>query len=322
MRLNTYNPRASPSFSPNYGYGVAPECTYSPLEPTRVWYPTMGYPYMPHNPTLEEREACGRRISAVKARHAFPAQPTMADTNRHHSVEIQYGGSQTGGTARRPGPDRPHLSVNSHFSGGEEYEEEEDSDGPDTPHSPQNFLWQDWAAGTPQLQDQQTRPGTVYYGTYPYESIVGTRHPDTQPTFTEHARTDELEPLTEAAPSIAAKSTAAHAEIQQLIYELNNLVLAFKFPSNLEFATLSTEEGSLPELAHTPANRPLQEHNHKLDKLLERLDGIQSNGDPEVQKIRKRAVDQLIQEFERLKRMQAMAWYNVSVSLAKLYSVS
>lgn len=277
---------------------------------------------MPHNPTPQEREACEKRIRAVQARH-MPHTPSDSPSrlaNRDAPLgEIKRGGTTGGGSnGERLRPvlevSPPPLFIPS-FSNGEDHEEE-DSAGPETPYSAHMHWWQDSLPGAPCLKGQQPRPNRrVSFGTHHCEPTADCARSTPQTTPTANTRLGESVPLAEADDLSSSEtngaSTAAHSEIDQVIHEYNTLVLHFKFPQNLDFAT-SAEGKYLPQLTHTPANKGLLEHTHKLEKLLERLDDVQSNGNRGVQRKRKQAVDRLIQELEELKRMQAEACLNVS----------
>ncbi|CAE6477137.1 unnamed protein product [Rhizoctonia solani] len=275
-----------------YSYEFASEYVHPPTQPT----PVPGYPYMPHNATTQEREACITRINAIRARSASHSQPVQFGAPKPEAYRVRAEAKAGGVDTPAGKSSSPEPAADVHSSS-----EEDDSNGPDTPYSPERFIWKDSADDAPEqeyLDHPHTQGKKVYYGSYKY-------YPPAPPVVPEQEHT------TESASDnfTTAASAAARKELQQLTYEFNNLVLAFKFPRNLEF-TVPPNQGGIPKLAHTPASKPLLEHNHKLEKLLEKLDAIESNGDKEIQRLRKQAVGRMLSELEGLKRMEAMALYN------------
>ncbi|CAE6445710.1 unnamed protein product [Rhizoctonia solani] len=274
-----------------YSYEFAPEYLHSSTHSV----PASGYPYMPHNATVEERKTCNSRIRAIRARNASYNQSVQSGP-----LKPQGYGSRTdtrAGEADIPaGQPSSEPSVEIHSSS-----EEDESSGPETPYSHDRFFWKDSpdeALEQENLDHSHPQGRKVYYGSYKY-------YPPAPPVVPEEQHTSEV-----ASDNFTtASSSTARKELQKLTYEFNTLILRFKFPSNLEF-TNPSNEGQLPILAHTPASKPLLEHTHKLEKLLEKLDAVESHGDKEIQRMRKQAVERMLSELEGLKRMEAMALYN------------
>ncbi|KAH7344083.1 hypothetical protein B0J17DRAFT_625653 [Rhizoctonia solani] len=275
-----------------YSYEFAPEYLRSSAQSV----PVSGYPYMPHNATIEERETCNSRIRAIRERNASYTQ-----SSRFGALKPQgYGpcADTTTVEADIPAgrPAFPEPSTDIHSSS-----EEDESSGPETPYSHDRFFWKDSpddALEQENLDYSHPPEKKAYYGSYKY-------YPPAPPVVPEEQHTSEF-----ASDKFTTTTTsAARTELQKLTYEFNALILRFKFPSNLEF-TNSPNKEQLPILAHTPASKPLLEHTHKLEKLLEKLDAIESHGDKEIQRMRKQAVERMLSELEGLKRMEAMALYN------------
>ncbi|KAG8760645.1 hypothetical protein FRC11_000113 [Ceratobasidium sp. 423] len=273
-----------------YNYEFAPEYVRLPAQST----PVSGYPYMPHNATTQEREAYTSRIRAIRARSALHSQPVQfgALKPEAHRVRAEAKAGDVNTLAGKPSSPEPPAGVHSSS-------EEEDSNGPETPHSRERFIWKDSPDDVPEQEHlDHTQGKKVYLRSY---------YPPAPPVTPEEEHTAES-----ASDNFTTATTvAARKELKQLTYEFHNLVLGFKFPRNLEF-TASPNEGELPKLAHTPASKPLLEHNYKLEKLLEKLDAIESHGDKEIQRLRKQAVERMLSELDGLKRMEAMVFYNLN----------
>jgi hypothetical protein len=264
----------------------------------------VGYPYLPHNPTLAELDACRRRMRSVRFNAAFGSR-LEGDSAVGHLGMSSSRGSEGPSSGRWSQP--PLLSEQAGAELSEGYEEE-DSSGPETPYSPTAGLWRD---GMPARSEQPALVPNAPSG-------------ESQVEFSEQLPTSGAQPGLPAAgtgsmadPSIIQRAVA-HATIELIIYEFNSRVLAFKFPSNPDF--ILPQDGEVfPHIAPTSRNKALLSHKHELEKLLDRLDSIQSHGDDEVRKVRKGAVERVTQEMDGLNRLQAMAWYNVSIVLLSLY---
>ncbi|CAE6366320.1 unnamed protein product [Rhizoctonia solani] len=281
----------SPTMS-TYHYEFAPEYAHPATEPAQV----SGYPYIPHNATTHEREACNIRIRALLARNANYLQPIQPGTPKSEACRASPETKASGANTPTGKLATPEPFTDTYSSG----EEESDSNGPHTPYNCYQSPWKGALDGEPELKptDHPYLQGKkIYFGSYKY-------FPPVPPPIPQQERTEEL--LSDNFTTAA--SSAARKELCQAVYEFHTLVLGFKFPSNLEFTT--PRAGELPKLAHTPASKPLLEHNHKLEKLLERLDAIESRGDKEIQRMRKQAVERMLSELDGLKRMESMALYN------------
>ncbi|KDN35702.1 hypothetical protein RSAG8_11381, partial [Rhizoctonia solani AG-8 WAC10335] len=288
------------STTSTYGYGFAPGYVRRHTGST----PISGYPYIPHNATNQEREVCNSRIRAIRARNASYAQSSQSGALEPEGYRPRPG-SKAGSVAGKSSSLEP--STNIHSSS-----EEEDSSGPETPYShdrANTYPTKDFPEDVPEqelLDHSHPQGENVYFGSYKY-------YPPAPPVVPEEQHTSE----SASGTFTTAASAAARKELQRLTYEFNNLVLGFKFPSSLEF-TESTHGGKLPKLAHTPSNKLLLEHTQKLEKMLERLDAIESHGDTDIQRMRKQAVERMLSELGSLKRMEAMALYNFNYERVKL----
>ncbi|CAE6396872.1 unnamed protein product [Rhizoctonia solani] len=292
MVSRSFNSSGETPNTSTYQYGFAPEYAYTSTRATRV----SGYPYVPHNATVQEREACNDRIRAIRARNSN-YQPSYLETPNTKAF-------RTHPEAKTSGIGTPAGQLTAEEPLPESYSSSEDgweSNGPQTPYNAESFLWKDPLGGAAELEpaDHPCVEGKkIYFGSYKY-------YPPAPPPIPGQEHMEE--PSSNAPTTTASRS--ARKELGQVVYEFHTLALGFRFPSNLEFTTPSGV-GELPKLAHTPASKPLLEHNHKLEKLLERLDSIQSNGDKEIQRMRKQAVERMLLELDGLKRMESMALYN------------
>ncbi|KEP53710.1 putative BAG domain protein [Rhizoctonia solani 123E] len=281
------------STSSTYSYEFAPR---SYVRPHTESTPVSGYPYIPHNATTQEREACNSRIHAIRARNASYAQPSHSGVFKPEGYRPHAG--VEAGSIHIPAGKSSSLghSADIHSSS-----EGEDSSGPETPYSHDRFIWKDSSDDVSEqesLDHSHHQGSNADFGSYKY-------YPPAPPVVPEEQHPTELASDT----FTTAASAATRKELQQLTYEFHNLVLGFKFPPNLEFTNLS-KEGELPKLTHTSTNKSLLEHNQRLEKLLEKLDAIESHGDKDIQRMRKQAVEWMLSELETLKRMESMALYN------------
>jgi BAG domain-containing protein len=81
--------------------------------------------------------------------------------------------------------------------------------------------------------------------------------------------------------------------IQDIRSALTKLSAGFSLPLSLDF---SDDEPN--GLAYTPTNAPVRVYEHALDKLLEQLDAVESDGDEEVRVERKAAVKEVEKAIE------------------------
>ncbi|KAG8772566.1 hypothetical protein FRC12_002990 [Ceratobasidium sp. 428] len=141
--------------------------------------------------------------------------------------------------------------------------------------------------------------------------------------------TPELKP-TELAPkrSCLKPRTPAHnaalSTIEQIAFEVDDNVVAFQPPRDLDFETPAkptSDINAVPRLAYTAQTRPLLEHIHKLESLQSELDGIPSYGDAVIRKARKEAGSRIQKELDGLARIQARFWHKqIQRSSAQHYS--
>ncbi|KAG8678943.1 hypothetical protein FRC08_017354, partial [Ceratobasidium sp. 394] len=192
-----------------------------------------GYPYIPHNPTLAELEACTRRMRSVKTRESPKNCYRPSSGGNYPGVRADgasTGAGTTSGNQSYPGS--PELADESDQSYNES-EEEEESSGPETPYSLITGLWRG-----------EARPAFVPPQTFqsvpkapPATPIVA---PVPAPNTNEEA--DYSSDLAAASDSSDSHSSVAstdrafaYAAIEEIIYELNSSVLNFKMPDSLQF---------------------------------------------------------------------------------------
>jgi len=117
--------------------------------------------------------------------------------------------------------------------------------------------------------------------------------------------------------------------IQSLISEFNALHASFTYPSAISFqnhssssayvvnvAAVDPSSGSddidpntrIPKLAFNSTNYGLLAYNDALDKLLIKLDGVESWGDPGVRKRRRDAVKQIEKEQGLIEKFWKLSW--------------
>lgn len=120
-------------------------------------------------------------------------------------------------------------------------------------------------------------------------------------------------PDTDGPVATSADIEAAYQTIDDITYDFNKRVLAFSFPSLLDFT-----DGDAPSLRFTDHNKPLMMHKEYLEKLLFRLDEIQWYGDEGVRKARKRTVVDVQEQLDNLRRMEKMVHDNVSLAIGKV----
>ncbi|KAG8747079.1 hypothetical protein FRC10_002495 [Ceratobasidium sp. 414] len=254
-----------------------------------------GYPYIPHNPTLAELEACTRRMRSVRFRHSPENRYRPSPRDNHSSLR---GASKTSGDQSQLGFPESNQSDNG---------SEEESSGPETPYSLQAGLWRDEArpAFVPPQSFQpvsQTPPTTPAFAPAPAPNVAE----EVDASSDLHTTSDD----SDSNSSVSSTDRAfAYARIEEVIYELNSCVLKFKMPDNLRFAAPKDGE-VLPQLPYEDRNKPLIHHKHELDALLDRLDRVESHGDIEIRKTRKQAVEAVERSLRELNRQQSMAWYN------------
>ncbi|KAG9086036.1 hypothetical protein FRC06_003310 [Ceratobasidium sp. 370] len=274
-----------------YGYTSAPnyQPTHASFQPSS---PAVShtYSYLPHNPTPAEIESYNHRTQ--KSRLARPTN-SKHDSNRSHPNKFL--GVQPTPTyhRRRMG----HARADSHSSTApsltRSYSSEEEDlprSGPNTPYSAKVALWRD---------DVQPSDGASAYSS-PYDELgyLGKRH---------------YEPVSSTPQIPEAEVEATCSAIEELIYELNDRVLAFMFPKNLDFE----ETSGGPRLAYTPRNKPLLEHREYLERLLTRLDDTPSRGNQRIANARKEAATIANQQLDQLERMEKMVRHNSHYELWK-----
>lgn len=282
----------------------APDCLdnnsahHSPSLPHRSPHAT-GYPYLPHNPTLVELEACTRRIHAVKIRH----RPTVR-------FECDLESSHLGVShclSNQPGLHFPELADEGDLYDAQ-HNEESDSSGPETPHSPITGLWREAKVPFSLPEHSRLAPKT------PVGTPTVVQNNVNETSGVESPRLTAINDFNSDPESSTSSDNRAiaRAAIEEILYELNSCVLKFTMPTNLEF-TVPKSGDIFPQLPYTTQNKPLIHHKYALDAFLDRLDNIKSYGDIGIRTIRKRAVEEVNESMEELNRKQSMAWFVVSI---------
>ncbi|KAG9074069.1 hypothetical protein FS749_014415, partial [Ceratobasidium sp. UAMH 11750] len=162
--------------------------------------------------------------------------------------------------------------------------------GPNTPYSSKVALWRD--------DVQPLDDASVYSSPYDEFGYLGKRR---------------YEPASSTPQIPETEVEATCSTIEELIYELNDRVLAFTFPKNLDFE----ETSSGPRLAYTPRNKSLLEHREYLERLLTRLDDTPSHGNQRIANARKEAATIANQQLDQLERMEKMVRHNLHYELWK-----
>lgn len=85
--------------------------------------------------------------------------------------------------------------------------------------------------------------------------------------------------------------------IEDIRSALTKLSAGFSLPHSLDFS-----DDELNGLAYTPANAPVRVYEHALNKLLEQLDAVESEGDEEVRVVRRAAVKEVEKAIEDVEK--------------------
>ncbi|KAF8603434.1 hypothetical protein BDV93DRAFT_606725 [Ceratobasidium sp. AG-I] len=303
---------ATSFYSPSISYSKAPsESSYYGYEAT-LYYgrssvaplpsPVLGYPYIPHNPTLDELEACNRRIQAVKLRCLAMQKPTTRSANTTHAPASSHSGKDSFHFATNS----PTLPGSDAYDGGESSEDELEVNEMNSPKTPSSSPGQSWRASTHGSIAQL--PGALFHARHYEPADLSSRAID--PNIGTYRPQSGLPPASNSNDSHPSDDHEfAYATIKQIIYGLNSSVLAFSFPPKLDFIT-PDPQGTLPRLAYTAQNKSLLEHKQQLESLLDKLDDVQPHGDEGVRRARKEAVDKITRAIDDLSQRQEMAWYN------------
>ncbi|KAG8724670.1 hypothetical protein FRC09_015814 [Ceratobasidium sp. 395] len=271
-----------------YAYTTTPNyrSTRAPFQP---FPPAVGhrYSYLPHNPSPAEVESYHQRVQ--KPRLARPTNSRYDANGSTKSASNQFLDVHPTPTyhRRRMG----HARTDSHSSTApsltRSYSSEEEDlprSGPTTPYSANVVLWRD---------DVQTLDDVSAYAS-PYDEFgyLGKRR---------------YEPASSGPRISEAEVEATCLAIENMVYELNDRVLAFTFPKKLDIE----ESSGGPRLAYTPRNRPLLEHREYLERLLTRLDDMPSYGNQRIANARKEAATITNQQLDQLERMEKMVRHNL-----------
>ncbi|KAG9120603.1 hypothetical protein FRC07_003843 [Ceratobasidium sp. 392] len=273
-----------------------------PSLPHRIPEPAR-YPYLPHNPTSAELEACTSRMRSVRFRDP------LEDHFGPRSGDSQPGisGGRTGRNSTlgnyQLNLSSPELADESDLSGNSLAEEE--SSGPATPLTPDTGFWRD-GVQTAFVPPRAFQSAPNAPPSSPVASFV--------PAPSDKANCSSSRASGNSSNSGSTISSTdrafAYAAIDGVIYEHNKCVLSFKMPTQLDFVAPKDGE-TVPQLPYTGPNKPFIHHRHELDGLLDRLDKIESHGDDKIRRMRKQAVEEVKQSLGELKRQQSMAWFNL-----------
>ncbi|KAF8603479.1 hypothetical protein BDV93DRAFT_556501 [Ceratobasidium sp. AG-I] len=312
-------------------YGYAPASTYqSPFLTTRPMpqpsSPANSYSrlYLPHNPTPAEMDAYNRRAQTLvvqrnaetEARPHLNRTPSTTSRRSHSSkrddpqqfLDVQdtsvyhrRSGTSTKGHVRTGSHSSTHSSrrapslSRSYSSEEEEERSNHPRSGPNTPYSGNVALWRD-DIGYDECEGIPPPPPIPAWAEIPYNpSDFAIPSPSVAST-----------PDIDTPVATSAEVEAAYQTIDDITYGFNKRVLAFSFPSLLDF-----NDGETPSLRFTDHNKPLMMHKEYLENLLFRLDEIQGCGDEGVRKARKRTVVDVQEQLENLKRMEKMVHDNM-----------
>lgn len=275
-------------------YGYAPSTNYqSPHPGFQTLSPAMShaYPYLPHNPNPSEIDSYNRRHGqGQKSRLARPAnskygQPTTANHNQFLNVQPvpTYSRRRMGGHIRTDSHSSNAPSLTRSYSSGEE-EDDSPRTSPNTPFTAKVALWQD---------------GVQASGPYDEFGYLGKRH---------------YEPAQARLSEAQVEDTCL--AIEEMVYELNERVLAFTFPKQLDIEETSNGQ----RLAFTSRNKPLLEHREYLERLLTKLDETPSHGSQRISQARKEAAKIANEQLDQLERMEKMMRHNVSFSHSECFT--
>ncbi|GAA5930188.1 hypothetical protein JCM1841_000488 [Sporobolomyces salmonicolor] len=115
---------------------------------------------------------------------------------------------------------------------------------------------------------------------------------------------DSSNPCTPSTPQ--AVQTDALSQLSSLSSTLSSLAQSFQVPRSLTFQPTATSAN--PKLAYTSNNAPFHAYDERLTRLLTELDGVDSGGDPEIRAQRKRLVQEVEKELERLDALRRREW--------------
>ncbi|QRV87268.1 hypothetical protein RhiJN_15286 [Ceratobasidium sp. AG-Ba] len=261
-----------------YGYPAATnyqssQSSFQPLSPAM----SHTYPYLPHNPNPSEIESYNRRqAQSQTARLARPANSKHDHRNQFLNVETipTYHRRRMGGHTRTGSHSSNAPSLTRSYSSGEE-EDELPRTSPNTPYSAKVALWQD---------------GVQAASPYDEFGYLGKRHYEPARAHVSEAHIDNT-----------------CLAIEQMVYELNERVLAFTFPKHLDVE----ETANGQRLAYTTRNKPVLEHREYLERLLTKLDETPSHGSQRIVETRREAARIANQQLDQLERMEKMMRHNL-----------
>jgi hypothetical protein len=99
---------------------------------------------------------------------------------------------------------------------------------------------------------------------------------------------------TSPTPRTAPSSLSIIEDIRSALTKLSD---GFSLPSSLDFS-----DDEPDGLAYTPANAPVRVYEHALNRLLEQLDAVESDGDEEVRVVRRAAVKEVEKTIEDVEK--------------------
>lgn len=109
----------------------------------------------------------------------------------------------------------------------------------------------------------------------------------------------EVADKTELSPTSPTHSAAPSSLsiIEDIRSALTKLSTGFSLPSSLDFS-----DDEPDGLAYTTTNTPVRVYEHALNKLLEQLDAVESDGDEEVRMVRRAAVKEVEERIEDVEK--------------------
>ncbi|KAB5592763.1 hypothetical protein CTheo_3831 [Ceratobasidium theobromae] len=332
-----------------YGYAAAPGYQSPYLASRQMLTPPLAYSYLPHNPTPEELEAYnqgrgrtthkdemnlrrhprahgGSSSTRSKSRHdrslrrdEYEPRPFLdvQATPAYHRRSASRG-QASAQSSRSKSRSRAAPSL-THSSSSDDELDERPVSGPTTPYSVNVALWRD------DLHDSSSDASIPPPPIIPPHIIAEYEH--AQPSRRRYEPTGLanstdysslplvvptlVTPTQDDYPSVsAAELDRIRDEIADIDYELNNRILEFTFPTTLDLTPQAPNEKPAP-LPPTQRNKGLLMHRDYLEKVLLRLDDIQSYRDLGVRATRKKVVEKVHDQFQQLSRMEKMVRDNI-----------
>jgi len=152
------------------------------------------------------------------------------------------------------------------------------------------------AASSPELNTSSTQPDEGAHLSRSH-ALKGVAAEAAKASFKAHRA--EVAESTEPSPTSPTPRTAPSSLsiIEDIRSTLTKLSAGFSLPSSLDFS-----DDEPDGLAFTPTNAPVRVYEHALNKLLEQLDAVESDGDEEVRVVRRAAVKDVEKTIEDVEK--------------------